>query len=700
VVDVTLGVGVRGDKEALAQFAALNREIASLYGTGLNLRRPAEAAGHLSKSLNVVGREIRDIVAPAIAGLGISLGMGAGGLALSLVGIGRVSREFAQRTVEMRHLAAEAGQNIEQLRGFAAASEGQGISNDAAVGALQSFGRKADDMRRNLGELRAELTGWGEGELVARIQASADNGEALEATLRRMDELREVAPLRARAISEMLLGDYKFMNVALKDVKRWASQASAPSKRALEVAAMYNRAMVEMDHAFGDVKEAIGAAVLPGWTTALNNLSKLYADDPHALDPLVKGIQDAGVSIARITAADWAGTGRFLGTAVLQTLKGLKAVYSALEWASDYLGYSKGAKERQAVREIDTVTAKGREDAERDAAKRTSTATDQVEAVDKQATKTKGLLSEIVDRLFGKPGGHGVPAVGGGGTGERFGLGAGYGTPGGFRGKPSGPQGALTPGGGGPGTPAGGDPGGVRQRTGGGGNVEPHAYYKMMTEKFRQSKLNGYVPPDGEKWGIKTGSPEEWAALSVAVAQQESGMNRNAPGGGLNQFGPNDLARYGQGGKDVSDPEAQGQALVNQFERYITRDKVIAGFNDKGKWGGATAYFGSMRRKGEADKYIDWAGAIRRESEARDAAAQGKRFDAEDRNAASAKASSDKLDINVKIKGPRSGIDVQTNSAGDGIGTVTTQRQIKQPDTPASGGVAPKSERTPEEMGF
>jgi hypothetical protein len=134
-----------------------------------------------------------------------------------------------------------------------------------------------------------------------------------------------------------------------------------------------------------------------------------------------------------------------------------------------------------------------------------------------------------------------------------------------------------------------------------GGNVgssPARSAFKKYAEMFRGGALDGFVPKDGARWGIKSGSPEEWARLAVAVSQQESGLNPNAPGGGLNQFTAADLAHYGVKGA-VNDPAAQMQALVNQWSSAIPQSGNVSapggGPGSYGGWQGAGAFFGSMR---------------------------------------------------------------------------------------------------------
>ena len=166
-------------------------------------------------------------------------------------------------------------------------------------------------------------------------------------------------------------------------------------------------------------------------------------------------------------------------------------------------------------------------------------------------------------------------------------------------------------GGGGLGTAAGGGNVAADAR----GNVNPNALFQSYVSHFKGSKLDGYVPEDGAKFGITKGTPEEWARLAIASTAQESGVNAHVRDG-LNQFNANDLRNYGVNGA-VTDPNAQIQAQVNQWTSAISRDHVIsgAGRGPHGSWGGASAYFGPFRRFGqtnELSKHFGWADKIAR----------------------------------------------------------------------------------------
>ncbi|MEY9179722.1 hypothetical protein [Bradyrhizobium sp. USDA 313] len=756
-MDVSLPIGVSGAKESAEQIAALNRDIVKLYTEGLNTRQPVENAKTLTRGLHAVGRELRDVINPALTSLGVTLGAGA--FAASMIGITKAASDFAKATVEMGYVAKETGISIETMKGYAAAAQSHGISNEAAMASITAFGRKADDIRNNMSDLTATLVGWGESGLVQAIQHSRNNAEALAATLKRMDELREQAPDRARMLSEQLLGDYRFINMSLADVEKWAAMAVAPTKEQEEAARRFKQTTDELENAFDDVKQTLGIAVLPGFTKAMENLTKIYTDNPEALQPIIQGFEDAAKAIQRITSRDLTAAGRALGGAINLALKSASTIYKVLEWVASQHA---SKEEMEAPPPVPykpwtwRMPSLGSVIGGMTGANAEMQANQQAEPfkdLSKHLDKTADLLREINIRnemiRRGIIGGGGA-ATGGVAFPGGYTVGAGgpaANLPGFSPATPTGgpqalgpntgaigagfvPGSGFGPGGGGP-RAAGGDPSVVGQKRGGGGNVDAGALYKSYVSKFKGGPLDGYVPPDGPKWGINKGTPEEWAALALATSQQESGLNRYAGNGGLNQFNSGDLANYGLAGRRVDDPDAQAQALVNQWNKHIPQDQIIAGTNASGRWGGATRYFGSMRRRGETDKYVAWAKTIGAEVDAKNgppspptqgaSGGSGAILDWQgamqrareqqnpqasvggspsgfakpqppiipDRTTAKGLPSymlddairdqdtptSNKLHINVKVNAPKGKVDVKTNAQGDDIASVMQRRE-------------------------
>jgi hypothetical protein len=145
----------------------------------------------------------------------------------------------------------------------------------------------------------------------------------------------------------------------------------------------------------------------------------------------------------------------------------------------------------------------------------------------------------------------GLPGLGGGGGGARpYGNDAGPGTGEGAGATPAGADGAAGAGGGG--------------RISGAASTRGGAIYQKLLAAYKGSGLVGVVPHDGAKFGIKTGSAEEWARFGTAVASAESGFNpRSAntsdPGGSFGVF------QYAHGqvpGGNAYDTDASVKAFV------------------------------------------------------------------------------------------------------------------------------------------
>ena len=139
-------------------------------------------------------------------------------------------------------------------------------------------------------------------------------------------------------------------------------------------------------------------------------------------------------------------------------------------------------------------------------------------------------------------------------------------------------------------------------KAGEGNRVDPTQLYSYLVGKFSNSGLVGYVPPDGARWGIETGSPAEWAAFGLSVAKQESDLNTKSynasdPGGsvGLFQFGQGQT-QFTKGGNQF-DPQESADAFVRSVEHYVSGGNVA----------NLGATFGSIRRPNEAGQYIPYA---------------------------------------------------------------------------------------------
>lgn len=133
------------------------------------------------------------------------------------------------------------------------------------------------------------------------------------------------------------------------------------------------------------------------------------------------------------------------------------------------------------------------------------------------------------------------------------------------------------------------------------GKVDPAALKARMAQLFKGSKLEGYVPPDGAKYGFKTGSAEEWASFATQLAEHESsfkthdvgdkGLFGGAGSRGLFQLSPQDAPNYGFGKAatlaQLEDPEYNAQLGAKIIEKRVLAGGITGS--------GLQAYFGGRR---------------------------------------------------------------------------------------------------------
>jgi hypothetical protein len=131
--------------------------------------------------------------------------------------------------------------------------------------------------------------------------------------------------------------------------------------------------------------------------------------------------------------------------------------------------------------------------------------------------------------------------------------------------------------------------------------------YNINKYNVENSGLVGYVPTDGAKYGITTGSADEWANYFTKYAPNESEITSN----GLIRVNESFTESNGQisagvfsmsvGEKgltstSINDPAANSAAAIQTSANLIKRDGVIAAQSPSGKWQGMAAYFGPLRR--------------------------------------------------------------------------------------------------------
>lgn len=143
------------------------------------------------------------------------------------------------------------------------------------------------------------------------------------------------------------------------------------------------------------------------------------------------------------------------------------------------------------------------------------------------------------------------------------------------------------------------------------GYVNKQQLFNAAVKKFSKSPLNGYVPKDGEKYGID-GTPESWAKFSMRIISSESGFRTGTtmpsdPGGsyGLFQFG----FHYGINRQNWRDPNAQLDAFVTYTNDWVIKDSgyILPPKGEaKRKWagyGGFGAHFSTTRNGTHEKRY-------------------------------------------------------------------------------------------------
>jgi hypothetical protein len=152
-------------------------------------------------------------------------------------------------------------------------------------------------------------------------------------------------------------------------------------------------------------------------------------------------------------------------------------------------------------------------------------------------------------------------------------------------------------------TPAGPPTGGGAAVPGGGGGAAG-ALQSKLEGMIKGSSLEGYMPADAARYGMKTGSAQEWARLMTGIAGKESSFNPATVGDvgrfgsgsrGLFQLSEQDAITYGLQDKpftkeQLADPDFNAQMALKIAERRA-RAGGIGGAQGIAKyWAGSRGY--------------------------------------------------------------------------------------------------------------
>lgn len=137
------------------------------------------------------------------------------------------------------------------------------------------------------------------------------------------------------------------------------------------------------------------------------------------------------------------------------------------------------------------------------------------------------------------------------------------------------------------------------------GRMNPNEAYGIVKDEVIKQGLVGTVPKDGEKYGIKTGSADEWANFYTRLAYHESGLKNGTVGDvgrfnggsrGLFQLSYDDARNYKlNGGKaftseQLADPRQNTAAAITISKTLIDKHGGIGS--------GMGRYWGPISKEG------------------------------------------------------------------------------------------------------
>lgn len=139
------------------------------------------------------------------------------------------------------------------------------------------------------------------------------------------------------------------------------------------------------------------------------------------------------------------------------------------------------------------------------------------------------------------------------------------------------------------------------------GKVNPNELNTYIKDWVSRSSLNGFVPADGDKYGLD-GSPQSWANFFTKLAKKESSFDINRVGDvgkyeggsrGLFQLSPKDALNHRLQSTPFSfeqlrDPLTNTNVALTIAEKLLKRDGIVTA-NRNGTWLGLSAYWGPLR---------------------------------------------------------------------------------------------------------
>lgn len=147
--------------------------------------------------------------------------------------------------------------------------------------------------------------------------------------------------------------------------------------------------------------------------------------------------------------------------------------------------------------------------------------------------------------------------------------------------------------------------GGGKPQAGKAGGMDPNEAYGIVKDEVIKQGLAGTIPKDGAKYGIKTGSADEWANFYTRLAYHESGLKNGTVGDadrfnggsrGLFQLSYHDAPNYKLNGGKAFTPEQLADPRQNTAAAITIAKTLIDKHGGIGS--GMGRYWGPISKEG------------------------------------------------------------------------------------------------------
>jgi hypothetical protein len=303
-------------------------------GTGQKLKQEFDNVG---AAVTRVGREIRDVLTPALAGIGIA------GLTVSgaILGVGTALRSFAGNTAQLSLLSREIGISAQKLREFGALGSHFGLDEGTMQGAARSFAQNLRDMRNGASEVMAWLRAQGKSgeqrgifqQFGADLKASKSNAEALEKALEFLQRVPD--GIERGMLAEKLFGNRALGLLGTEDIKKALEEirkayGEALGPKAEKDALAFERGIGLVQMQLKGLRDSIAADVMPEVNDLLGGVRKVFEENRGEIkDGIIGFLRD-------LRSYDWKGTFGGIKEALagfnsgVQDVGGWKTIFVAL----------------------------------------------------------------------------------------------------------------------------------------------------------------------------------------------------------------------------------------------------------------------------------------------------------------------------------------------------------------------------------